>query len=439
MFTRYIKSLVILVLWLPTLCAADQELVDYQRLFKNTKEPKSAVLTKEDIELAQNDIIGKPMAAVFQNWTQSLQTLENICTPDIFQKLVEAFSEKPNEQILKSSLIYFRQKNWIDDVTLIPLLHYLPSHYELHASLSQFSKSDFIRTVYAPEDTEKKEPKNILVCVTADSNTNFSLLKYKNETVAQKYGRKYRHRHLVKALTQAESLAPIEAAAFPILVKYRYDEIKLTLEHVLKVKRWTTKFDLQTSDPNQVPTWIVQKPKKSKIISRRIHLYERFDDFQIQMLADLIEKFEAQKDANITIHVDYPEGSAWSDEVLNVSKGAEYRHIALILCNELTKLQNSHHFKGKGVITFDELVVAAFETGLLKPNGILESTKIEDVWNPPATSKEKWLKSISRFGIPLTLLIPPPYNYSTTILVGFLQGYLNEKKSEGPRGCLWYF
>jgi hypothetical protein len=158
-------------------------------------------------------------------------------------------------------------------------------------------------------------------------------------------------------------------------------------------------------------------------LTRRGRLYMTFDSTQIIMLSNLLEKTARRMDARRVQLNWYFDRDEDLSEIYVLSPMEQYRVAVKLLRKDMAELMRSEAFRGTGVI-YEDIISAAFETGVLKSDELDEILKFEEFWKPKAS---RW-KAMSNFSFSLagtaSFFMPPPFNFIGAVGLIFAQSQL---------------
>jgi hypothetical protein len=78
-------------------------------------------------------------------------------------------------------------------------------------------------------------------------------------------------------------------------------------------------------------------------------------------------------------------------------------------------------------ITFDDVVMAAYETGYISIDDINYVVKYDDLWNPQMSKYQKYKGFIVRVAGYSTFFLPPPWNIIATIAIGVTDSVIDNR------------
>jgi hypothetical protein len=173
----------------------------------------------------------------------------------------------------------------------------------------------------------------------------------------------------------------------------------------------------QDLEPNAFSS---QRIFKRSSLTRRKSLYIRFSSLQVQLLVSLMKKFFHRMEADQAALV-------FSGESIPLSPMGQYHFARKLLLKDLKDLNRSFIFQSSP-FTFEDLITASLESGLIH-GGILDQVfQIDDLWNP---SVHPWRK-VTAFALQVTgnasVFLPAPYNVISSVALVLIEGQLHRKK-----------
>ncbi len=169
-------------------------------------------------------------------------------------------------------------------------------------------------------------------------------------------------------------------------------------------------------------------------LTQQVYLYQHYDGTQIIWLAKLYQHYQLRVGAGAHAVIE----NILSDGTIErrpLTPQELYREAAALLHQDVEALKGDAVFFGKEV-TFDDVIMAAFETGLVTGKDIQDLKAIQEIWDPRKTQLQKFSAFLSRYGGPVAILIPLPWQRLTTLAILFINSVASksEKKSAVQRG-----
>ena len=187
-------------------------------------------------------------------------------------------------------------------------------------------------------------------------------------------------------------------------------------------------------DPSLFSTKYAERKEK---ITRRGRLYRNFDSTQVMMLAEIIQKTAKRMDAKrVAIDFQYTELEDSETETYVLSPMERYRLSIKLLRKDMGEVMRSDLFRNT-TVEYEDLISAAFETGLIKSEELELILKFEDFWNP---KNPKW-KTYTGFAFSLlgtaTFYLPPPWSVVGAIALVATQSQILKSKKQANSDDNW--
>jgi len=155
-------------------------------------------------------------------------------------------------------------------------------------------------------------------------------------------------------------------------------------------------------------------------ITRRERLYREFNSTQVMMLADIIGKTSRRMDAKrISINIEYPDMPSVS-EIYVLSPMERYRLSLKMLRKDMAETMRSDIFQGK-TIEYEDLVSAAFETGLIQAQDLEMILKFEEFWNPKVPRWKMYANFAFQMAGSASFYLPSPFNILGALALAITQ------------------
>ena len=178
-------------------------------------------------------------------------------------------------------------------------------------------------------------------------------------------------------------------------------------------------------------TYANEKVKKTKGLNRQVYLYQTYTENQILILAKIYIEYTSnisiKSSAEVIIH---KENNITRKIPLNVTSQA--RLAAYLIHSDLEELKTRPLFEGKNV-SFEDLIMAGFETGAINGDEINTLLDIKELWDPKLTSLEKINKLLLKVGTPAMILVPAPFNQLITLGLLFIESKASKDKIKSAR------
>ena len=406
-------------------------------LLTNDKEADSIVLSAEDRDQAK-DTLGD-----FSRHTEALKRIAETVAPLIFTHEVaceaavldQLYESAVKEGLIKDRsgltavLVALRSQDRMDDVILLPLWKALPAFLSVGKFVPEINATP-MATPAENQDADEKRRYELLGGASRACPTD-TLLVMKAK-LHKELGKKY-HRHMLwKEIKQAHKDQMIDDSAYAwlgALFTAEYDRAPFTLSMVApKVRDVKNKSNLNS--PLGSPTKIAsKKKKKTKGLSNRLYLYQKYTAEQILLIGDMFYRFSRHNwAAKVELVWTYDEeGKDVEKRTLTLME--QYHAAVRTLHVEFaSEARVSDIFSGL-VIDYDDVVMATLEVGLMPGTDVDRLMKIDDLWSPKVPKWQKIAKAVQTYGGPALIFVPPPFNMISTMALVLLQGTLLKTKS----------
>jgi len=403
----------------------------FSELVRNTKETDSILETWRDSDAFEEEHpegaekIQGSVTFAFAAFAASMEEKDSrveACEPLVLSRLQKEMGKlglPTDPSAIRYALSVLREKNLIDDVTLLPLL----------AAQSAWEMLGYNEKEWVKKDPEGRTAK--LLCPTEQILTVVA-------SVQAEKGRKMRRRHIEDRIEKMEKerntegvlrFLPTQIAWLKTLVETRFhDETPFTLPEVLS-RVEAVKNSSSRAIPNDIPTKIMsKKKKKTGGLSNRLALYAKYNGLQINILAETYQKFTDRMGAtSAELRIKYSDGR--EDEVYQLSPQEQYRMAAKMLHKELEELKLSGLFSGKSP-TFDEMIIATVETGLVHAKEVDAVLAVDDLWNPNIPAWQKTWNIAKKVGNVGKMFIPPPGNTIASLVISLVEIFTKKKAAD---------
>lgn len=187
-------------------------------------------------------------------------------------------------------------------------------------------------------------------------------------------------------------------------------------------------------DPAEGSTVYVERKEK---LTRRGRLYRNFDSTQVMMLAEIILKTAKRMDSKrVSIDFQYDDTEDSEHETYVLSPMEKYRLSIKMLRKDMGEVMRSDLFTNT-VIEYEDLVTAAYETGLIKSEELDLILKFEEFWNPKDPKWKTYLGFTFSILGTATFYLPPPWNIIGAIALIVTQTQVLKKKKKADADDNW--
>lgn len=419
------------------------------RLLENNKEIISRELSTANIQSMMNWQKNHPLSMnlksrsinVLDQAFDEMEQLESSCEIGLMQRLIKIAKEK---NLIEESneifhlLVFYRQQNLIDDIFYKILknsakidydfnrLNELSSPRPINLLTRQNSQID-LNIFYNPFKSWPNEIKN---CSTTAFENMFSSLNWKNTRDLDNQIIKLNFLALRNKVISLETFKKLE-----VLRKIKIKNQTIALDHYLKIINEAK--DKLTKSPeiiteNSFPTNYVSRRDG---ITQRENLYLKYTSTEVVILAQIIEKASKRIDAKYaSLSWKYSEDEEIDIYVLSPME--QYRAAIKMLRRDMAETMRSEAFQNKNV-QYEDLIAAAYETGLIKSSELNHVLKFEELWNPKTPKWKAYMNFAFSLGGTATFFLPPPWNVVGAIGLALTQSKIANGQTKPDSDDNW--
>jgi hypothetical protein len=387
-------------------------------LLKNDREGNSALIKKRHkvrIKSLLNEVKQEKLNSIFDESLREFNP-KTICAPNLVNKVATAvkasssikFYKKHKEAVFQN----MRQQNFINDLVLQNILFAAdlksPSKRILRKNLKKKLKKKLAKSEVTPKEILRKfvsfsQKDNSDACIIESFKTLHREVKGESKKLKRRT-----FKLMIDYALSTETITKEQYKKIEIARVNHYEELKMTISEFLKKKlRLRRQYPLLIEGTSN---FITEKPKKSKV-SYRSKLYQQYDYLQIVMMGDVIQSLRRRMDSSkIEILIFNSELDVDDVERIVLDPMERFRFSLKILRKEMHDLRTNSFFEGRRP-SYQDLIVAAFELGMIPAIEVDEVASLEEIWNPKKTFMEKasvWIRLVSSVA---SIVIPPPYGF----------------------------
>lgn len=185
-----------------------------------------------------------------------------------------------------------------------------------------------------------------------------------------------------------------------------------------------------------------ERVKRFSRLTRRKILYRKYNETQIILLAQVMQKASRRMGTDVDTESGVPyiiqefkvleeDGQQRTYvERLELDPQSQFNFARRLLRKDILDLQMMDTFN-QLTITYQDVVMAAFETGYITIEDINYVVRYDDLWNPATSKFERimgFVFKVSGYG---TFFLPPPWNVVGTLALGIVEGLVEQKLSTG--------
>ena len=185
-----------------------------------------------------------------------------------------------------------------------------------------------------------------------------------------------------------------------------------------------------------------ERIKRFSKITRRKLLYRKYDETQIVLLAQVLQKASRRMGVDVDTETKRPfisqefttlnpDGERRTYvEIIELDPQSQYNLARRLLRKDVVELQMMDIFVNQK-ITHEDVVMAALETGYISLEEIEFVVRYDDLWNPNITKFEKISGFIFKVAGYTSFFLPPPWNITASIALGVVEGLVSNKFKNG--------
>lgn len=184
-----------------------------------------------------------------------------------------------------------------------------------------------------------------------------------------------------------------------------------------------------------------ERLKRFSRLTRRKILYRKYDETQIILLAQVLQKASRRMgtDVDTTSGVPYIVQEFKVDEDgqqktyverIELDPQSQFNLARRLLRKDILDLQVMDTFN-KLTITYQDVVMAAFETGYISVEDINYVVRYDDLWNPTTSRFERIMGFVMKVSGYATFFLPTPWNVVGTLALGVVEGLVDQKTKTG--------
>ncbi len=435
-------------------------------LLKNDKEVISRIISKKEKKniIIDTELVSKYKDAFFQATRKLIERNKTKCELNLislFKENLESYSLDNSKLSIDNYLKQLRISNFIDDIYLDTSLNLNDDYHALKLlNPNKKIKLRGLNNKYAREVLQSNKTTELYQNFTdAEEDiqclySRFSILKF---TVKIPKNKKINNKERLKAL----KVTNLDALKKKLITKTTFQSIEY-----LRKKSFITKRKLRLRDyydiifgaKNKMKTrnsnynvedinleedeFSTNKLRWYKKLTQRTKLYQKYDVTQIILMAQVLQKASWRMGVDPDVTANAP--VITQSFVINNADGTKENYVEKIeldtqsqynlarkrMRKDIHDLQMMSTFIEKKIF-YEEVVMAAFETGYVTIEDINYVVRYDDLWNPSKTKFERITGYIFRFTGLSLFFVPPPFNVAATIGLSIVEGIVKKLSIKG--------
>jgi hypothetical protein len=433
----------------------------------NDKEVESQYLSKKELQAFENvdeaSILLQKNALydATYNLIQNFNTRCELKLIDLYKQNLKLNNQKSSSQDIVRSLKVLRRKNHIDDIFLNLLLNINADYNALSSSKNYkaplrrinskktraFLELNDIKDIYQnftqwPDETE--------LCVYQQFNfVKFSITTEDNKPLKNKDRIKLLYKMNLSALNKEiisrETYNRLEYLRKDSFIRNRTLRLEDYLEITIKAKNSMVSLNSEyesddiSAEENKFSS---KRLKWYKKLTRRTKLYQKYTSTQIVLMSQVIQKASRRMGVDPDVQASTPvitqnfvienvDGTLENYvEKITLSPQSQFSLARRRMRKDILDLQMMDTFIGKEIF-YEEVVMAAFETGYVTIEDLKYVIQYDDLWNPSRTRFEKVLGFIRSVVGVATFFVPPPFNVGASLALTIADGIISNATRKG--------
>jgi hypothetical protein len=282
---------------------------------------------------------------------------------------------------------------------------------------------------------------NVIKTKVIDYKSDDSKIKHKRKT--QIVGQLNKRALLLDVITP-KTFMKLEYLRNKSFVRNRYlrleDYLKVVFRAKNKMKPHSYNYVIKNIETeNEFSSESIRRFSK---LTRRKDMYEKFNETQIVLMAQVLQKASRRMGVDPDVDASRPVITQSFEiigedgivrnyvEELVLDPQSQFNLARRRMRKDIIDLEGMDLFNGTKIY-YDEVVMAAFETGYLSIEDIEFAVRYDDLWNPTQTRFERISGFIFSFTGYATFFVPPPYNVTASLGLAIIQGIVNSSNVKG--------
>jgi hypothetical protein len=187
-----------------------------------------------------------------------------------------------------------------------------------------------------------------------------------------------------------------------------------------------------------------ERVKRFSRLTRRELLYQKYNETQIILLSQVLQKASRRMGVDVDTESSRPYlGQEFSIlqpngerktyvERFELDPQSQFNLARRLLRKDITELQMMDMFNSVN-IDYEDVVIAAFETGYISLEDINYVVRYDDLWNPIRTKFDRVMSFIIKASGYSSFLLPTPWNVVATLAIGVVDGINDRKTVRGAK------
>lgn len=444
--------------------------LDVEKL-KNDKEVESTLLKKSIIKNLSKNYPDKEFNKNLQKFFYKtvldfLNDSKGQCELDLVDRYIEVLKTNKINHDVDSVMDYYsilRSSNAIDDLLLEILARDTVDYFELNEIEKNYfmiKKQQKIHLLLKREELLKENdlqklfenfkvwPNDNSVCTYQVFNDLKNAIKIPNLNPKDKKPNDH-FEFLAKSAYKKEIIPYTSLLKLLYLNQYgafnkRDNSLNSYFEIIFKAKNSMIPKNYVISSVNfeNQSKFSTEKVRRFNKLTRRKTLYRKYSETQIILLSQILQKSSRRMGVDPDVISGRPfitqEFTTTNEngepinyvEKTEIDPQSQYNLARRLMRKDILDLQTMDIFRATK-ITFEDIVMAALETGYISLEDINYVVQYDDLWNPTVGRFEKISKFIFTIAGYTTFYLPPPWNVFTSMALGIIGGVIDNRTSRG--------
>lgn len=437
---------------------------------ENTFAGRGAFLSFNEIEDGESHFQIIPAEAIEQELELSSFAQSRYCAVDLVESLLDkVLTKEGNLEVLEHNIIQWRHSGSIDDI-LFKLLRTglkelrfrklqmkdasgeklisqkkLASYQKKYALEDIFSANDcaediVVKTIELTKNPWRRKSLARAVVKTFEHSTvqlKTILWSLKDRKTVSPLGlNEYWHKlgSVRRSLINERKLIEekyrrTDVYGNPLVVERTLQGCRLVpIEQIVELKEVNAgEVDLKEKQKKDRSDIFFQRPY-FKNFTLQERLYQKYSDVEIILMGKILLNTARRLEADcITLNIDFDLLSEGEIEYYVLSPMEQYRFSLKMLSLEYRKIEQLLKHKKT---SYEEIVMAALETGVITEAELRSILEFEEFWNPKNPKWKKYVSFALTVGRTASLAIPFPFNFAAAGALTLIQStFFNPRSS----------
>lgn len=264
------------------------------------------------------------------------------------------------------------------------------------------------------------------------------------EKVKWKYLATLNEKAFEKKIISLETFNKLEFLRTKSNLEKRYvwlnDYIKIVLNAKNRMVPHTKNYEVKNLDAES--KFSTEKLKRFSVLTRRKLLYKKYNETQILLLAQVMQKASRRMGVDVDTITKAPylvqefellkengERETYVERT-EIDPQSQYNLARRLMRKDIVDLQMMSLFNRVDV-TYEDIVMASLEVGYVSLEDIEFVVAYDDLWNPTTSKYERMSNFIFKVAGYSSFFLPPPYNVAASLALGIVEGIVDRNFKTG--------